>query len=33
MDDNGIPYSREIWQGLKFGGLAICLGNHQNKMK
>ena len=23
--DMGIPYSRKIWRGIKFGGLAVCL--------
>ena len=22
-----IPYSRKVWQGIKFGGLAVCLPN------
>ena len=22
-----IPYSQKIWQGIKFGGLAVCLPN------
>ena len=26
-----IPYSRKIWRGIKFGGLADCLRNHQIK--
>ena len=28
-----IPYSRKIWRGIKFGGLAVCLCNRQIKIR
>ena len=28
-----ILYSRKIWQGIKFGGLAVCLSNCQIKIR
>ena len=28
---NGIPYSRKIWWGIKFGGLAVYHNNRQLK--
>ena len=27
-----IPYSRKIWQGIKFGSLAVCMSNRQIKI-
>ena len=27
-----LPYSRKIWRGVKFGGLADCLSNRQIKI-
>ena len=27
-----LPYSRKFWRGIKFGGLAVCLCNHQIKI-
>ena len=29
----GIPYSRKIWQGIKFGYLVNCLSNGQIKIR
>ena len=28
-----LPYSRKIWWGIKFGGLAVCLSNRQIKIR
>ena len=28
-----IPYSRKIWQGIKFGSLAVYLNNRQIKIR
>ena len=28
-----IPYSRKIWRGIKFGGLAVYLNNRQIKIR